>query len=117
MYHFESGLINNMRNSGTQPSSASLSQIISSTLKAKKKNKKEDSGLRSLTKALTTTETSKKQNDSTKIPPKTGVPVMLQVPQKVDYTTIADQLKTVSWSNDSHQLVWLKRFTGSQPSH
>ena len=37
-------------------------------------------------------------------------------PKHFDYTTIADQLRTVSLGNDS-QLVWLNRFTGSQPSH
>ena len=31
-----------------------------------------------------------------------------------DYTTIADRLRAVSWSNESHQLVWLNRFTISQ---
>ena len=33
--------------------------------------------------------------------------------QKFDYTTIADRLVTVSWSNDSHP----NRLTGSQPSY
>ena len=33
-----------------------------------------------------------------------------------DYTAIADWLRTVSLSNDSHPTVWLNRFTGSQPS-
>ena len=34
-----------------------------------------------------------------------------------DYTTIADVLRTDSWVTIATQLVWLKRFTGSQPSH
>ena len=34
-----------------------------------------------------------------------------------DYTTIADRLRTVSLGKDSHQLVWWKRLTGSEPSH
>ena len=42
-------------------------------------------------KAPTTTEKSKKQRDNNK-----------NTPQKIDYTTIADRLRTVSWSNSSH---------------
>ena len=34
-----------------------------------------------------------------------------------DYTTIADRLRTVSWSNNSHPTGILNRFTGTQPSH
>ena len=34
-----------------------------------------------------------------------------------DNTTIADRLKTVSWSNTFTQLVWINRFTGFTPSH
>ena len=49
-------------------------------------------------KAPTPTEKSKKQRDNTKNATK---------------TTIADRLRTVSWGNDTHQLVWLNRFTGS----
>ena len=33
------------------------------------------------------------------------------------YTTIADRHRTVSWSNDIIQHVWLNQFTGSQPPH
>ena len=55
------------------------------------KMKKEEILLSPMTKALTPTEKSKKQRDNTKTPPKTS-----------EYTTIADQLRTVSWGNDSH---------------
>ena len=44
-----------------------------------------------MTKAPTATEKSEKQCDNTKTPPK-----------NVDYTTIADQLRMVSWGNGSH---------------
>ena len=38
--------------------------------------------------------------------------------KKFDYTTIADQLRTSNWGNDTHvQLVWLNRCVGTQPSH
>ena len=53
-----------------------------------------------MTKAPTPTEKSKKQGDNTKTPPK-----------NVDYTTIADRLRTAT------KLVWSNRFTGSQPFH
>ena len=33
-----------------------------------------------------------------------------------DYTTIADRLRTVSWSKTATQMVWITRFTGTQPS-
>ena len=33
-----------------------------------------------------------------------------------DYTTIADQLRTVSWSNNSHQIGVVKPVYGYQPS-
>ena len=36
--------------------------------------------------------------------------------KKFDYTTMADRLRTVTWSNII-QLVWLNRLTGTQPSH
>ena len=41
-------------------------------------------------KTLTPSENSKKQSDNTKNA------------TKLDYTTIADRLKTASWSNDTH---------------
>ena len=44
-----------------------------------------------MTKVPTPTEKSKKQRDNTKNATKT-----------FDYTTIADRLRTVSWSNSSH---------------
>ena len=53
--------------------------------------KKEEIWLSPMTKAPTPTEKSKKQLDNTKTPPKTSI-----------YTTIADRLRTVSCSNDSH---------------
>ena len=34
-----------------------------------------------------------------------------------DYITIADRLRTVSWSNNSHPTCVVKRFTGNQHSH
>ena len=43
-----------------------------------------------MTKASTPTEKSEKQRDNTKHH------------QNFDYTTIADRLRTVGWSNDSH---------------
>ena len=52
-------------------------------------------------KSLTPTEQSKKQGDNTKTPPK-----------NVDYTTIADRLRTVSWGNDSHQTGVVKPVYG-----
>ena len=57
-----------------------------------------------MTKAPTLTENSKKQHDNTKND------------RNFYYTTIADRLRTVSWSNDSHQTGVVNRFTGSQPS-
>ena len=45
----------------------------------------------SMTKAHKPTEKSKKQHDNTKSPPKL-----------FDYTMIADRLRAVSWSNNSH---------------
>ena len=30
---------------------------------------------------------------------------------------IAGRLRTVSWSNKNHLLVWFDLFTGTQPSH
>ena len=60
-----------------------------------------------MTKALTPTENSKKQSDNTKTPPKTSIT-----------TTIADrQLRTVSWSNDSHPTGVVKPVYRIQTSH
>ena len=47
-----------------------------------------------MTEALTPTEKSKKQRDNTK-----------NATKNFDYTTIADRLRTVSWGNDSHQIL------------
>ena len=54
-----------------------------------------------MTKARTSTEKSKKQRVNRKTPPKTS-----------EYTTIADRLRTVSWSNDSHQTDVAKQVYG-----
>ena len=51
---------------------------------------KEDIWLSPIEKVPTVTETYKKQRDNTKTPP------------TFDYTTIADRLRTINWSNDSH---------------
>ena len=56
-----------------------------------------------MTKALTPTEKSKKQRHNIK-----------NVTKNFDYTTIADQLRTVNWRNSSHPLVWLNQFTSAQ---
>ena len=53
--------------------------------------KKEDIWLSPMTKAPTPTEKSKKQRDNIK-----------NATKNFDYTTIADRLRTVSWSNDSY---------------
>ena len=37
--------------------------------------------------------------------------------ENFDFTTIADRLRTVSWSNSSHPTVVLNRFTSALPSH
>ena len=70
------------------------------------KRKKEEILLSPVTKAPTPTEKSKKQRDN-----------MKNATKNFDYTTIADRLSTVNWSNSGHQLVWLNRFTSAQPSH
>ena len=56
-----------------------------------------------MTKVLTPT---KRQRDNTK-----------NATKNFDYTTIVDRLLTVSWSDDSTQLVWWNRFTGYKHSH
>ena len=53
--------------------------------------KKEEIWLRPMTKAPTSTEKSKKQRDNIK-----------NATKNFDYTTIADRLRTVSWSNSCH---------------
>ena len=54
-----------------------------------------------MTEALTPTEKSKKQRDSTK-----------NATKNFDYTTIADRLRTVSWGNDSHPASVVKPVYG-----
>ena len=54
--------------------------------------KKEDIWLSPMTKTHTPTEKSKKERDNTKNP----------ATKNFDYTTIADRLRTVSWSKNSH---------------
>ena len=58
-----------------------------------------------MTKSPTPTETSKGQSDN-----------INNAPKKLDYTAIADRLRTVSWSNYSHPTGVVNRLT-SQPSH
>ena len=58
------------------------------TQQSEQQEKKEEIWLIPLTKALTLTENSKKLSDN--------------ATKEFDYTTIADRLRTVSWSNDSH---------------
>ena len=57
-----------------------------------KQEKKEEILLSPMTKAPAPTEKSKKQRDNTK-----------NATKKIDYTTIADRLRTVSWRYNSHQ--------------
>ena len=59
-----------------------------------------------MTKVPTPTEQSKKQRDNTK-----------NASKNFDYTTIADQIWTVRWSDNNHPLVLLNRITSTQPSH
>ena len=71
------------------------------------KKKKEETWLSPIAKDPTPTEKSKKQHDNIK-----------NATKNFDYTTIADRLRTVSWSNPTvTPLVWLNRFTSAQPSH
>ena len=56
------------------------------------REKNEEIWLSPMTKATTPTEKSEKQRDNTK-----------NATNNFDYTTIADRLRTVSWSNDSHR--------------
>ena len=58
-----------------------------------------------MTKALTLTEMLKGQSDNTN-----------NATKLFDYTVIADRLRTVSWSNDSHPTGVVNQFT-SPPSH
>ena len=55
------------------------------------KEKKKEIWLSPVTKTPTPTEQSKKQQDNIK-----------NATKNFDYTTIADRLRTVSWSNSSH---------------
>ena len=68
--------------------------------------KKEDIWLSPMTKAPTPTEKAKKQRDNTQAPPKTLITQRLRTDlgRSVGVTTAT-------------QLVWLNRFTGSQPSN
>ena len=56
-----------------------------------------------MTKAPTPTEMSKGQSDNTN-----------NATKKLDYTAIADRLRTVSWSNYSHPTGVVNRFTDSR---
>ena len=68
--------------------------------------KKKEIWLSSMTKASTPTEKSKKQRDNTKTPPKNSITQRMRT----------DLGRSVGVTI-STQLVWLNRFTGSQPSH
>ena len=61
------------------------------------KEKKEEIWLSPVTKAPTPTEKSKKQCDNIK-----------NATKNFDYTTIADRLRTVSWSNSNHPTGMVK---------
>ena len=60
-----------------------------------------------MTNALTPKENSKKQGDNTKMPPKTS---MITQRLWTDFGRPVGVTATI-------QLMWLKRFTGPQPSH
>ena len=69
-------------------------------------NKEKEIWLSPMTKAPTPTEQSKKQRDNTQTPPKTSITQRLRTDLRRSVgVTIATKL------------VWLNRFTGSQPSH
>ena len=68
--------------------------------------KKEDIWLSHMTKAPKPTEKSRKQSDNTSTPPKTLTTKRLRT-----------DLGRSVWVTIATQLVWLNRFTGSQPSH
>ena len=68
--------------------------------------RKEEIWLSPMTKSPTPTEKSKKQLDNTKTPPKTSITQWLR--------TYFGRSVGVT---EATQLVWLNRFTGSQPSH
>ena len=70
------------------------------------KEKKKEIWLSPMTKAPKPTEKSKKQVDNTKTPPKTSITQRLRT----------DLGRSVGVTIAT-QLVWLNRFTGSQPSH
>ena len=67
------------------------------------KRKKEEIGLSPMTKALTPTEKSKKQRDNTK-----------KCHQNIDYTPVADRLRTVNLSNDRYRTSVVKPVYGIQ---
>ena len=71
-----------------------------------KKEKKEEIWLSPMTKAPTPNEKSKKQRDNTKTPQKTSITQRLQT-----------DLGRSAGVTIATQLVWLNRYTGSQPSH
>ena len=71
------------------------------------KDKKEDIRLSPMTEAPTPTEMSKKQSDNTN-----------NAPKKIDYTAIADLLRTVSLNNYSHPTGVVYRFYRADlPTH
>ena len=67
-------------------------QILATTQLPFFQEKKEEIWLSPMTNAPTLTEKSKKQRDNIK-----------NTTKNFDYTTIADQLRSVSWSNSSYQ--------------
>ena len=69
-------------------------------------DKKEEIWLSPMTKAPTPTEKSKKQRDNTKTPPKTSITQRLR-------TDLGRSVRVAT----ATQLVWLNRFTESQPFH
>ena len=58
-----------------------------------------------MTKAPTSTKKSKNERDNIK-----------NATKNFDYTTIADRLRAVSWSNSSHPTSVVNRLTSAQPS-
>ena len=68
--------------------------------------KKEEIWLSPMTKAPTPTEKFTKQRDNTKTPPKTSITQRLRA-----------DLERLVGVTTATQLVWLNRFTRSQPSH
>ena len=58
-----------------------------------------------MTKAPSPTENSKKQNDN------------IKTPKKIDYGTIADRRRTVSWNDNNHQAGLFEQVYGIPNSH